>query len=79
MNITVKPPAKTAKLTDAELAERKRRDAAVRASFAIEGIAYTAEEEALFESMDREGLTADECTQRIIEFCRQRGRTKSPA
>jgi hypothetical protein len=38
----------------------------------------TAEEEALFDQMDREGLTPDECAQRIIEFSRAKRRQKAP-
>jgi hypothetical protein len=56
--------------TDAEIAERRRRRPGVRASLACEGMYLTAEEEALFEQMDRERLTADECALRIIEFSR---------
>jgi hypothetical protein len=57
------------RLTDAELAEIRRRRP-VRTSLACEGMHLTAEEEALFDQMDREGLTPDECAQRIIELSR---------
>ena len=78
MNIVAKPPSRSAKLTDAELAEIKRRRPGVRASFAIEGMTYTPEEEALFEQMDAERLTPDERTRRIVEFCRARRVAKTP-
>jgi hypothetical protein len=58
------------RLADAELAEIRRRRPGVRASLACEGMYLTAEEEALFDQMDREGLTPDERAQRIIEFSR---------
>ena len=48
------------RLTDAELAEIRRRRAGVRASLACEGMVLTAEEEALFDAMERERLTPDE-------------------
>ena len=64
--------------TDAELAEIKRRRPGVRASLAISGMVLTAEEEALFEQMDVERLTADQRTQRIIEVCRARSGAKTP-
>jgi len=48
------------RLTDAELAEIRRRRPGVRASLACEGMYLTAEEEALFEQMDRDRLTPDE-------------------
>ena len=58
------------RLTDAELAEIRRRRPGVRASLACEGLTLTAEEEALFEQMDRERLTADERDERIVAFFR---------
>ena len=39
----------------------------------------TAEEEALFEQMDRDRLTPDESAQRIIEFSRAKRRKKALA
>jgi hypothetical protein len=39
----------------------------------------TADEEALFEQMDRERLTTDERAQRIIQFARAKRRKKAPA
>jgi hypothetical protein len=57
-------------LTDAELAEIRRRRPGVRASFACEGIQFTPAEEALFDEMDHERLTPDERIERIRQFCR---------
>ena len=56
------------RLTDAELAEIRRRRPGVRASLACEGLYLTAEEEALFEQMDRERLTVDQRAERIVQF-----------
>ena len=67
------------RLTDAELAEIRRRRPGVRASLACEGMYLTAEEEALFEQMDRDRLTPDESAQRIIEFSRANRRKKALA
>jgi hypothetical protein len=67
------------RLTDTELAEIRRRRSGVRASLACEGMYLTAEEEALFEQMDRERLTPDECARRIIEFSRTKRRQKALA
>ena len=50
---------------------------AVRASLACEGMHLTAEEEALFDLMDNERLTPDECAQRIIQFSRAKRRQKA--
>ena len=69
----------TRRLTDAELAEIRRRRPGVRASLACEGMYLTAEEEALFEQMDRERLTPDEAAQRIVEFSRAKRRRKAVA
>lgn len=66
-------------LTDEELAEILRRRAGVRASLACEGMFLTAEEEALFEQMDKERLTPDECAASITAFCRERRRSKARA
>jgi hypothetical protein len=66
-------------LTDAELAEIRRRRPGVRTSLACEGLYLTAEEEALFDEMDRERLTPDESAQRIIEFSRAKLRKKALA
>jgi hypothetical protein len=67
------------RLTDTELDEIRRRRPGVSASLACEGMYLTAEEEALFEQMDRERLTPDECAQRIIEFSRSKRRQKALA
>jgi hypothetical protein len=67
------------RLTDAELAEIRRRRPGVRTSLACEGLVLTAEEEVLFEAMDKERLTPDECAQRIIQFSRSKRRRKAPA
>ena len=61
---------KKGRLTDAELAEILRRRPGVRASLACEGLYLTAEEEALFAQMDKEGLTADQRAARIVQFSR---------
>ena len=67
------------RLTDTELAEIRRRRPGVRVSLACEDMYLTAEEEALFEQMDRERLTADERAARIIQFGRAKRRKKAPA
>jgi hypothetical protein len=67
------------KLSDAEVAEIRRRRPGVRASLACEGIYLTAEEEALFEGFDTERLTADERTERIIAFIRAQRLAKARA
>ena len=67
------------KLSDAELAEIRRRRPGVRASLACEGIYLTAEEEALFEEFDNERLTPDQRTERIVAFIRAQRLAKAPA
>ncbi len=67
------------RLTDAEIAEIRRRRPGVRASLACEGMYLTAEEEALFEQMDRERLTPDERARRIVEMSRADRLQKTPA
>jgi hypothetical protein len=67
------------RLSDAELAEIRRRRPGVRTSLACEGIYLTAEEEALFEQFDRERLTPDERTERIIALIRAQRLAKAPA
>jgi hypothetical protein len=64
-------------LTKSELAEIRRRRPGVRASLACESLYVTAEEEALFEDMDRERLTADERAARIVQFSRAKRRKKA--
>jgi hypothetical protein len=65
------------RLTDAELAEIRRRRPGVRTSLACEGLYLTAEEEALFDQMDRERLTGDERAARIIQYARAKRQTKT--
>jgi hypothetical protein len=67
------------RLSDAELAEIRRRRPGVRVSLACEGLYLAAEEEALFEQMDRERLPADERAARIAQFVRAKRRKKAPA
>jgi hypothetical protein len=67
------------RLTDAELAEIRRRRLGVRASLACEGIYLTAEEEALFDKMEQERLTPDERAARITQFNRAQRRRRTLA
>jgi hypothetical protein len=67
----------TRRLTDAEVAEIRRRRPGVKASLACSGMYLTAEEEALFEQMDKERLTPDERARRITEFSRAERREKT--
>ena len=67
------------RLTDNELAEIRRRRPGVRASLACEGMYLTTEEEALFEQMDRDRLTADERAERIAQLVRAKRRKKVSA
>ena len=67
------------RLTDAELAEIRRRRPGMRASLACEGMYLTAEEEALFDQMEQERLTPDERAARITQFSRALRRQKTPA
>jgi len=69
--------SKKGRLTDAELAEIRRRRPGARASLACEGLYLSAEEEALFEQMDKERLTADQRAERIVEYSRARRRKKA--
>ena len=57
------------RLTDAELAEIRRRRPGMRASLACEDMYLTAEDEALFEQMDK-APNPDERARRIIEVSR---------
>jgi hypothetical protein len=66
-------------LTKTELAEIRRRRPGVRASLACEGLYLTAEEEALFDEMDSEHLTADERAARIVQFSRAKQRKRAAA
>ncbi len=65
------------RLTDEELAEIRHRRPGVRASLACEGMYLTAEEEALFEQMDKERLTPDERAARLTAFSREKRRLKA--
>jgi hypothetical protein len=67
------------RLTDAELAEIRRRRPGVRASLACEGMYLTAEEEALFDQMEQERLTPDERAARITRLSRAQRHQKTPA
>ena len=67
------------RLTDAELAEIRRRRPGVRASLACEGMYLTAEEEALFDQMERERLTPDERAKRITQISRAKRRKERKA
>lgn len=67
------------RITDAELTEIRRRRPGVRASLACEGMYLTAEEEALFDQMERERLTPDERAARITQFNRAKRRRKAAA
>jgi hypothetical protein len=67
------------RLTVAELAEIRRRRPGMRASLACEGMYLTAEEEALFDQMERERLTPDERAARITQVSRAQRRQKTPA
>ena len=66
------------RLTDAEIAEIRRRRPAVRASLACEGMHLTAEEEAFFRQMDAERLDPDEAARRIVGFSRMKRLQKAP-
>jgi hypothetical protein len=67
------------RLTDAELAEIRRRRPGVRASLACESMVLTIEEEALFDQMEQERLTPDERAARITQLSRAKRRQKTPA
>jgi hypothetical protein len=67
------------RLTDAELAEIRRRRPGVRVSLACESLHLTVEEEELFEQMDRERLTADARAERIAQWARAKHRKKTAA
>lgn len=59
-------------LTGKELHDMIARDQEAVASAACEGIYYTDEEEALFQEMNRQGLSYDEQARRIDEFLHQK-------
>jgi hypothetical protein len=66
-------------LTDVEIAEIRRRRPGVRASLACEGMHLTAEEEELFDQMERERLTPDERAAHITALSRAVRRQKALA
>lgn len=66
------------RLTDAEIAEIRRRPGA-RASLACEGLHLTAEEEALLDEFDREHLSLTERDARILAYSRARQAPRSDA
>jgi hypothetical protein len=66
-------------LTDVEIAEIHRRRPGVRASLACEGMRLTAEEEELFDQMERERLTPDQRAARITAVSRAARRQKALA
>lgn len=61
-------PAK--RLTEAEVAEMRRRRGGSRITLACEGMYLSPEDEALLESMDRERLTPEDRLARIEEVIR---------
>ncbi len=67
----------TRRLTDAEVAEIRRRRPAMRASLACEGLYLPDDVEALFDQMEAERLDPDEAAARIIEFHRAKRRAKA--
>lgn len=67
-------PATSPRLSDAEIAEIRRRRPGARVSLACEGMFLTAEEEALFAAMDEERLTPDQRAARITQVLREKRR-----
>jgi len=63
-------------LSEAELADIRRRRRGVRASLACEGIYLTPDEEALFSQFDRERLTSDQRRDRLLAHTRQARRDR---
>jgi len=55
-------------LSPEEIIARRERDQQALASLAIEGMAQTAEDRALFEDFDRAALSDEECRLRVIEL-----------
>jgi len=66
-------------LSEAEIAEIRRRRPGVRASPACEGFHLTADEEALFEQFDRQGLTPDQRRDQLLAYSRARRWDKAHA
>jgi hypothetical protein len=69
----------TPRLTEAEVAEIRRRRPAMRASLACEGLYLPDEVEALFDQLEAERLPPDEAAGRIIEFHRAKRLAKALA
>ncbi len=70
------------KLSHTEIEAAHERGLEFKASSSIEGIEYTAEEEAMFEDFRREGLSPEECRARIGTYlerlvAQQRRRSKT--
>nr|WP_294516209.1 hypothetical protein [uncultured Rhodopila sp.] len=66
------------RLDEKEIEEVRRRRPGVRASLACENMRLTAEEEALFEQFDREGLAMQEREARLIAWSRARRAATRP-
>jgi hypothetical protein len=67
------------RLTDAEIAEIRRRRPVMRASLACEGLCLPNEVEALFDQLEAERLPPDERAARIIAFDRAKRLAKALA
>ena len=65
------------KPTESEIKARQKRDRVAKASLACEGITFTAEEDALFEEMDRLGLSNDERSAYIDAYCKRSRENKA--
>nr|WP_294502021.1 hypothetical protein [uncultured Rhodopila sp.] len=66
------------RLDEKAIDELRRRRPGVRASLACENMRLTADEEALFEQFDREGLTMQEREARLIAWSRARRSASRP-
>ena len=67
----------TRRLSDAEVAEIRRRRPAMRASLACEGLVLPDDVEALFDQLEAERLGPDEAAARIIEHNLAKRRAKA--
>lgn len=67
------------RLTETEIAAAKRNRAAGEASLACEGLYLTAEESAMFDRFEREGLPHDERRRQLIAYSRARRQVKAHA
>lgn len=65
------------RLTKEEIGEIRRRRAGIRASLACEGMQLSPEAEALFDAMERDGLTSDERARLIDKRFEQRPTSNS--